>query len=106
MTASVTEAAKANSELDPAAGKITLKATAGKGTMRAGQWDPVRSPYGVEEIDRSHAGPQEQKKVVIREVSIPEAGPGKMSYAVRRRTACSPIPRAIPCQDRLRFPMP
>ncbi|KAK0354485.1 hypothetical protein LTR91_017742 [Friedmanniomyces endolithicus] len=88
MTASVTEAAKANSELDPAAGKITLKATAGKGTMRAGQWDPVRSPYGVEEIDRSHAGPQEQKKVVIREVSIPEAGPGQFLVKIASASLC------------------
>ncbi len=89
MTASVTEAAKANSELDPAAGKITLKATAGKGTMRAGQWDPVRSPYGVAKIDRSHTAPQEQKKVVIREVSVPEAGPGKAFSTVHKWTAYS-----------------
>ncbi|KAK0262609.1 hypothetical protein LTR01_007144 [Friedmanniomyces endolithicus] len=74
MTASVTEAAKANSELDPAAGKITLKAAAGEGTMRAGQWDP------------------EQKKVVIREVSIPEAGPGEASSTVRGWAACSQFP--------------
>ncbi|KAK0812843.1 hypothetical protein LTR02_003120 [Friedmanniomyces endolithicus] len=88
MTASVTEAAKANSELDPAAGKITLKATAGKGTMRAGQWDPVRSPYGVAKIDRSHTAPQEQKKVVIREVSVPEAGPGQFLVKIASASLC------------------
>ena len=41
MTASVTEAVKANTQLDADAGKITVKATEGKGTMRAGRWDSV-----------------------------------------------------------------
>ncbi|KAK3679196.1 hypothetical protein LTR78_000757 [Recurvomyces mirabilis] len=59
MTASVTEAAKANSQLDADAGKITVKATEGKGTMKAGRWD------------------SEQKKMVIVDVAIPEPGPNQ-----------------------------
>ncbi|KAK3116450.1 hypothetical protein LTR53_003176 [Teratosphaeriaceae sp. CCFEE 6253] len=70
MAASVTEAAKANTKLDPSAGKITLKAPPGKGTMRAGQWDP------------------EQKKVVIRQVSIPEPGPNQFLVKIASASLC------------------
>ncbi|KAK4956251.1 hypothetical protein LTR10_005772 [Elasticomyces elasticus] len=70
MSASVTEAAKANNELDAGSGKITLKAAEGKGTMRAGQYDP------------------EQKKVVIREVAIPEPGPNQFLVKIASASLC------------------
>jgi len=41
MSSSLTEAAKVKTDLEPETRNITIKAAAGKGTMRAGRWDPV-----------------------------------------------------------------
>lgn len=41
MSASVTEAAQANAELDPQSGHIYVKGPEGKATMKAGRWNPV-----------------------------------------------------------------
>lgn len=59
MSATITEAAKANSQLDASAGKITVHPAEGKGTMKAGRWD------------------EDHQKVVTVEVPIPEPGPGQ-----------------------------
>jgi len=54
MSASLMQAARANTELDPGAGKITLKATGGRGTMKAGQYDPVRPLLRPREVQHAH----------------------------------------------------
>lgn len=41
MSASITEAAKANTDLVAEQSNITIKASAERKTMRAGRWDPV-----------------------------------------------------------------
>nr|OQO26166.1 hypothetical protein B0A51_03885 [Rachicladosporium sp. CCFEE 5018] len=70
MSASVTEAATANSQLDPAAGKITVNGAEGQGTMKAGRWD------------------SEQQKVVITEVPIPEPEKGQFLIKLASASLC------------------
>lgn len=43
MSASVTEAAQANAELDPKSGHIYVRGAEGQATMKAGRWNPVSS---------------------------------------------------------------
>lgn len=70
MSASVTEAARVNNELDPQAGNITIKAPSGDGKMKAGQWDP------------------EAKKVLIKEVPIPIPGPNQFLVKLAGASLC------------------
>lgn len=69
MSASVTEAASANSELSQS-GNITLKGAQGAGKMKAGQWSP------------------DDKKVLIKEVSIPEPGPNQFLVKIVSASLC------------------